>query len=491
MSINWQPDAGAALLVLPPDVASLDEADAAIELWEHYSGKTLDPSQRLVVQVMMAQRADGTWAASTTGREMARQNGKGDELEVVELWGLVQRSEAILHTLHDAVLLASQAQQRLMTILDKPDLRRKVKKVWRGTGQQMIEMHNGGTIWYRTRTGGGARGVDDVDRLVVDEAQHATEEHLAAISPTLLANANPQMNVAGTAGLPGQSAWWWQMRLRALSADPGAFGYVGHTAERLSLDDDGRVVQGDVDVQDRSLWERVNPAVRAGRGAGMPFLEEQLRRLGEDKFAQEHLCVWAPPPQDSVGVEFDADRWAELVDVEAERPSPIVLAVATSTDRQWSHIGLAGRRADGLVQLEIVQSRKGTGWVADRVAELQRDWKPQVTVVNMSGPDGSLAAKLDGARVRYERRGASDYQRACGLFADGFADGTFRHSGQRQVTVAVGAAKRKVGARDSFEYVSRSDAVDVAPLRALCLALHELEGAKQKRSTGNRRAVVM
>ena len=141
---------------------------------------------------------------------MSRQNGKGDEIEVVELWGLVQRAEAILHTVHDAVLLASQTQQRMLSVLEgHADLRRLVKRKWQGTGQQMIEMRNGGTIWYRTRTGGGGRGVDDVDRLVVDEAQHATEEHLAAVSPTLLANSNPQMNAMGTAGLARSSAWWW------------------------------------------------------------------------------------------------------------------------------------------------------------------------------------------------------------------------------------------------------------------------------------------
>ena len=110
MSISWSLDVdpAPAMLVLPPAAASLDEAHAAIELWEHYSRKRLDPTQRLTVEVMMAETADGRWAASTTGREMPRQNGKGDEIEVVELWGLVQRAEAILHTVHDAVLLASQ-----------------------------------------------------------------------------------------------------------------------------------------------------------------------------------------------------------------------------------------------------------------------------------------------------------------------------------------------------------------------------------------------
>ena len=76
---------------------------------------------------MMAQTRDGKWAAASTGREMPRQNGKGDEIEVVELWGLVQRGEAILHTVHDAVLLASQTQQRVLGVLDgHADLRRLV-----------------------------------------------------------------------------------------------------------------------------------------------------------------------------------------------------------------------------------------------------------------------------------------------------------------------------------------------------------------------------
>jgi hypothetical protein len=171
LSINWHSGGCPAILVLPPGAVSLDEAHAAIELWEHYSRKTLDPDQRLVVEVMMATNSAGRWAAETTGREMPRQNGKGDELEVVELWGLVERGEAILHTVHDAVLLATQAQQRLLGVMEgHADLRRRIARRWLGTGQQMTEMRNGGVIWYRTRTAGGGRGVDNVDRVVMDES---------------------------------------------------------------------------------------------------------------------------------------------------------------------------------------------------------------------------------------------------------------------------------------------------------------------------------
>ena len=69
MSINWLLDVepSPAILALPPAAATLDEAHAAIEMWEHYTHKTLDPAQRLTVEVMMAQAADGRWAAATTG----------------------------------------------------------------------------------------------------------------------------------------------------------------------------------------------------------------------------------------------------------------------------------------------------------------------------------------------------------------------------------------------------------------------------------------
>lgn len=495
LSINWHLDVEPAprILVLPPAAASLDEANAAIELWEHYSGKTLDGTQRLAVQVMMAQKSDGNWAAATTGREMPRQQGKGDEVEVPELWGLVQRAEAILHTVHDAVLLASQAQQRMLATLEgHPDLRRLVKRKWQGTGQQMIEMRNGGVIWYRTRTGGGGRGVDDIDRLVVDEAQHATEEHLAAVAPTLLANPNPQMNVLGTAAIAGKSDWWWSVRKRALEQDPGAFGYVGHTAERISMDDHGRVVQELVDVEDRENWRTSSPAFAANRGQGMEFLEEQLRRLGPASFAREHLGVWDPPGESEAGSDFDVDAWWDLEDMEPDRPSPVAFAVEVSNDRKWSSIGLAGRRSDGSPHVEIVQAGRGTGWVAERLAQLQTDWKPVATLVNVAGPAGSLIPLLEAEKVKIVRVGNRDYSRSCALFADALDEERIHHAGQKQIAVALGVARKKWSTdHTTYQIVPSDETVDIAPLRAVTLALLGLEqNPKKKRSSGGRKAVV-
>lgn len=482
--MSWLLDAAPPpkILTLPPGAVDLGEADAAIELWEHYSRKTLDPTQRLTVQVMMAQSADGRWAAATTGREMPRQNGKGDEIEVVELWGLVQRGEAILHTVHEAVLLASEAQQRMLGVLEShADLRRLVKRKWQGTGQQMTEMRNGGVIWYRTRSGGGGRGVDNIDRLVVDEAQHATEEHLAAVSPTLLANRNPQLNAMGTAGLAGRSEWWWTVRLRALSDDPGAFGYVGHTAEDIATDPEGRIMSARPDVTDRSVWAECNPALSSGRGMGMEFLEEQLRRLGPESFAREHLGVW-DPPEGGQGSIIDPDVWADLEDMEGSRPSPVAFAVAMSPDRKWTTIGLAGTRADGGRHVQVLESlRKGA---VDRVVELVGKWSPVGVGVDASSPAASLIPDLEQAGVPVVAQSQRDVARGCGMFVDAVEAGTLHHGGGDLLSISLGAArKRRVG--ETWVWAGPpDDSTSIAPLQAVTVALFTLASAKQKVRSG-------
>ena len=445
-------------------------------MWEHYSRKTLDPTQRLTVEVMMAVAGDGRWAAATTGREMPRQNGKGDEIEVVEFWGLVQRSEAILHTIHDAVMLATQAQQRMLSLFES-DLRSRIKRKWLGTGQQMIELRNGGTIWYRTRTGGGGRGVDDVDRLVIDEAQHATEEHLSAVSPTLLANSNPQLNAMGTSALPGRSDWWWSTRIRALGDDPGAFGYVGHSAESVRLGERGEVIQDPVDATDRSLWYIANPVLHRPNTDKMPFLEEQFRVLGEDAFAREHLGVWAPPESHQSDPKIPADRWASTVAVPVDaEPGRVSLAFDVSKDGGHASIAVAaGDLSDPYV--ELIDHREGVGWLPDRIVELVQRWDPIAVGCNGAGPAGAqvgpVSFALQQAGVSVDVLTQMDgraYKAACGGFFSDVMEGRLRRpGGQGPLDLAAAdAAERPLG--DAWAWDRRSATVPISPLVAVTIA---------------------
>lgn len=465
MSMNWQSGAPVpALVVHPPDAASLDEAHAAIEQWEHYSRKALDPAQRLAVELMMAETAEGMWAARTTGRTVSRQNGKGDEIEVVEAWGLTQRGEAIAHTAHE-IPTAKSAHLRLVAHLEgHRDLRRLVKQVRYANGDQSIEMHNGGVIAYRTRTSGGLRGLDDFSRLVADEAQHAEPEQLASATPILAANPNPQMNFLGSAGIEGKSRWWWEMRKRALAHDPGAFAWLEHGAELIHLDGDGNVVTVAPDPNDPATWAKANP----GYPHRIPheFLAEQLRVLGPRLYLREHGGVWDPEP-DSVSGAIPHEAWERCARPKAKRGEAKAHVIDVSPDGASAAIAAS----DGVTAV-VLEHGPGTHWVGVRLIQLEitRVW------LDPKSPAGALIQSLENAGITVERVTAEQHAQACGglLAAVSFVpdDGEplqFQHLDQDMLNDAVaGATRRPYGQAWAWDRVKAS--VDICPLVAVTLA---------------------
>lgn len=460
-SMSWQQSERTPALVAHPLAASLDEAHAAIELWEYYSRKTLDSEQRLAVELMMAEAEDGRWAADTTGRAESRQNGKGDEIEVVELWGITQRSEAILHTAHEAATAAS-AHGRLVGLVEgHRDLRSKVKKKQSWNGNYSLLLNNDGLIVWRTRTGAGGRGLDDISRIVIDEAQHAQPEELASSLPILSVNPNPQKNFIGSGGIAGKSAFWWRQRRRALGSQPGRFAWLEHSAESISLASDGRVTTSVGDVADPETWRRANPAYPSR--ISHDFLLDQLETLGPDLFAREHLCVWDPEAGAS-DAAFDLERWKALADPDAPRGDGPVFAVATARDRLWCAVAVAWRRPDGARQVMLVDDgyQPGTAWVAGRIAEIKRRWYGRVLAdTNSRGlvPDVEEPSEADQA----EAHNALD---------DAINAGTVRHGNQPALNAAVRGARWKN--RGTGRALDRDGDVEVSPAVAAALALRAL-----------------
>jgi len=409
----------------------------------------------------MARDASGRWAARTTGREMCRQNGKGDEIEIVELWGLIKLGEAILHTAHELFTVA-KAHERMVELLGHPDLARKVSGVLNGVGQQEIKFHNGGIVAYRTRTGGGGRGLDDISRLIVDEAQHAKKEQLASSSSTMLVNPNPQMNALGTGAIATQvtefSAWWWKIRMRHLRGGGERFGYLGHTAEDVSLDEDGNVVQGAIDVRDERLWYASNPVLHTPRG-DIEFFREELENLGDDLFAREHLCVWDPPNLAASGkAKIDPHDWRKCHDAGSPIVGKIGVSVGTTFALDRSSVGIGGRKVDGERVVEIVQHDGGSHWV--EVALLDVFERNQVATVSFdaTGPTKALRPMLEriiaefnktagsDRQIKLDPFGSSKYQASCAAFVAGVESHTIRHRGDNRLTnLAVSTSARKAG----------------------------------------------
>lgn len=466
MSISWHlAEPAPALVVHPPAAANLDEAHAAIEQWEFYSRKRLDSPQRLAVEHMLAVRADGTWAARTTGRAEPRQNGKGDELEVVEAWDLTQRAAPIVHTAHE-IPTAVRAHQRLVGHLHgHRDLRRKVAKVRSSNSDRSVEMFNGGVIVYRTRTAGGGRGLDDIARLVVDEAQHAQQEQLAASTPILAVNPNPQTNYTGSAGIEGRSVFWWSQRKRALFGDAGDFAWLEHSAERVALVDDA-IVQVRPESSDVANWIAANHAFPLRIEPA--FLAEQLKILGPELFCREHLCVWDPPPDEFGADIFGAGKWKACAG--PSRPEdlkPGALAVAVSFELTHGAIAAAAFH-DDVAYVKPLRHAPGASWLVS-AAKDEQDVHDVDVVVDGRGPAAVLIPDLEEAGVRVKVADTSEVLDACAGLFDLVQDERVRHQSDPHLDAAVEAAvTRAVG--DRWAWGRRVSTADISVLESVTLA---------------------
>ena len=86
-------------------------------------------------------------------------------------------------------------------------------------------------------------------------------------------------------------------------------------------------------------------------------------------FAVERLGVGDWPPT-TVSSVIDLEAWNAMADVHSVIDGPAVFAFDVKPDRSASSIAACGRRADGKFHIEIVDRRRGTHWVANRILEL-------------------------------------------------------------------------------------------------------------------------
>ncbi len=471
----------------PADVHSLVEADEAIELAEAY-GPWLDESQKITLRTWMGTRKDGTWAAFQASHAMSRQNGKGDELQARELFGLTQLGESIIHTAHEVATSKNAFLRLEATFLNYDDLRKLVKgKPRHQNGDEGIVLRSGAEIKYRARTGGGGRGFDDISLVVYDEAQHLKPEHLAASSPTLAVNPNSQMILTGSAGLSFSESWW-NIRLNALRKVGGRFAYVEHTAERCGFDEQGRFFSTRPDPSDRNAWAMANPAYLSR--ISDEFFASQLVALGPELFLREHCGVWDTPLSmiAQQGAKLPEAAWTDTTTL---APPPVKvgelqMAFDVELDGSFSAISIAsGTLADAYV--ETIDHRPGVSWLPLRLVELYRKWNPPKIL--MDGGSGSAAAILGEIRETFEAHHldpnvvealpSSQYRAACGSFAQAVSDGKVHRpevENDRLYRAGLTARERVIG--DWWVFDRRNSPEPIVALTSAAMARSRLADPK-------------
>jgi hypothetical protein len=442
----------------------------AVELAQ-LAGLELDEWQRFVLTHSLGERPDGRWAAFEVGLVVSRQNGKGTILEARELAGLFLLGERlIIHSAHQFDTSLEAFRRLLGLIEDTPELERKVKRVSRSHGEEGIELKSGQRVRFRTRTKGGGRGFSG-DCLILDEAMDLTAAAHGALLPTLSARPNPQVWYTGSAvdqEVHDHGVVLARVRERGLKGGEDALAYF-EWSPPAELPDAPQV------ADDPDVWAQANP------GLGIRISSEHVAReklsMDPRTFAVERLGIGDWPSTDGSGVRVIApELWKALADPGSTIDGRVAFSIDVTPDRSAASISAAGYREDGLTHVEVVEHRRGTGWVAGRLAELVKKHDADGVVCDGSGPAGSLIPDLEQHDVVVTPLTAREHAQACGLFFDLVAQAGLRHLGTSELDAAVqGAAKRPLG--DAWAWSRKTSGVDISPLVASTLALWRLESS--------------
>jgi len=345
-----------------------------------------------------------------------------------------------------------------------------------GNGNEHIRFPNGSRFGIEANTEKAGHG-STLDEAYIDEAFAQTDNRLEqAFRPAMITRPNTQLIWVSTAGwLDGSPFLGDKVRRGRDQVEMGV--REGLAYFEWSAPDDA-------DIEDRDVWRSCMPAL--GHTITERTIAGELEAMADNPndFRRAYLNQWVLRDDPGTETVVDMSAWSQLEHVEKVRPKPVAFSVEVSDDRKWSSIGLAGQRSDGLHHTQIVQAGRGTGWVPRRVAELVAEWKPTAVTIRPASPAGSLVGPLTALGVEVVKVSGTQMAQACGLFVDAVGEGSLRHMGQPQVTAALGAARKRPSG-DAYVFGAAEKSNDIAPLRAVVLALYGLSlGEAKKQRTG-------
>lgn len=435
-------------------------------------GVVLDPWQLEVLRVSLMRSLDGSvWAAFAVAVCAPRQNGKNGITEIRELVGAALLGEKlVVHTAHNADT-AKEAFRRLEDLIEEnPWLKGQVKHIWRTNGHEQIEFCNGGRIRFRTRTRSAGRGLSG-SPVVFDEAMYLPEVAMGSILPVISAQPDPQVWYMGSAvdqTIHEDGVSFARVRARALAGDDARLAYF-----EWSMDAETPDLVDDSMLDDLMQLASANPAL--GRRIMPDYIRAERRELDRRTFAVERCGVWDPPPLDGSNHQvIPIQLWDSLSDDPSAQGArlldPVVLAFDVTPDRSKSAIVASGGRADGYTQLEVVDHRPGTAWVAARLAELQERHEVIRVMCGASSPAESLVKDCWDLGVKVDVIETGDHAIACSKFASLIDERELRHLGGEDLRSAVkGAGKRPLN--DAWLWSRKNSAVNIAPLVAATLSV--------------------
>jgi hypothetical protein len=399
-----------------------------------------------------------------------RQNIKTAFFKMCALgWLFITDQNLIVWSAHEFPT-ATEAHRDLADLIDGCDaLRRRVKRIYYGNGDQSFEMLSGQRMEFKARTRTGGRGLSG-DKVVLDEAFALQPAHMGALFPIMSAKSmhgDPQLFYGSSAGLE-DSVVLRGVRDRGRAGDPGLI-YVEWTddlpGECREPSCDHKVDREGCRLDDVRRIARANPAL--GRRISLEHIQKERRAMPPAEFARERLGWWDEDPFE--GGAFPDGAWEKAKTTGQFDNGPVVFAVEVAPDRDWASIAACGTDLDGKMLVDVIDYRPETGWIGARLTELVTEHGTAAVVVQKSSPAGSLIPDMLARQVQVIQVQTQEYTQACGAFYDGVVTGELRHLNQSELNYSVRGVRKRASA-DASAWDRRKSDLDISPLVAVTLA---------------------
>lgn len=436
------------------------------------------PEQRLLLDDTFAIGKRGKSAAFESAVVCTRQQMKTGFLKQAAIgWMFLMDQRLVVWSAHE-FSTAAEALRDLSEIVEGSSmLSRRVKQIYHGNTNPSIELMSGARLLFKARTSAGGRGLTG-HKVILDEAFALQAAHLGALLPTMSSRAVPdgQVVYASSAGLASSAI------LRGVR-DRGRVGGARLAYSEWGAPERECEIQGCQHIagstpgcalDDRDLWAIANP-VSYRHDPSLEMVGQLRASMPPEEFARECLGWWDDPADASLQ-GLDVAKWAAQVDPNSRRSGGVAFGIDMSADRSTVNIAAFGARDDGHRHIELIESRRGTSWVGDRLLELQAKHAPRAIVIDPGGPLASLIPDLERAGVQLTLVTAGEYAAACGRLNDLLEAGEVYHREEHRLDAAVGGSKAHRLTRGGWVWRPRSE-VSISPLIAATLALHGWEFA--------------
>lgn len=382
-----------------------------------------------------------------------RQSGKTAlvlawELHRALAWGSPQ---AIAYTAQTGFDARRKLIDDQVPALQNSSLAPTVRRIYTANGNESIIFRNGSRIQVLPSTPTAGHG-KTISLAVIDEA-FADYEGIreTALLPAMATKRDGQIFITSTAGTSESLFLRRKIDSGRQALKDGILNGIAYFEWSADPDDD---------PYDPATWAKCMPALNQTIDA--VTIDHALATMTLTDFRRSYLNTWTNQDDRLIPEKV----WFACNSAKVAPAGRLSFGLDVSLDRATASIVVADEQG----RIEVIESRPGVAWIAQRCLEIVRRWKSPIVIDGYS-PASALIEPLQNLGVNVVKYRTPEVVAACNLFYDAILDRSVKVKTSSVLDDAIlNAKKRQIG--QSWLWARVNTDADLTPLYAATLAWH-------------------